>query len=139
MPQRKSTSQPTARARQRLSSAERQPTARLRRRLHAVETEVGVFLQEPLVVVEQSHRVVRLEAIGLNRLIYLRFEQAHQLEFIPLRHCEHFPDCAALDHFLNVPARFFIWVEENMYLRDPAKQIMQITHDVLVSAHHEEA
>src|SRR5205814_6207527 len=54
-----------------------------------------------------------LEAIGFNRLIYLRFEQAHQLEFIPLRHCEHFPDCAALDHFLNVPARFFIWIERS--------------------------
>jgi hypothetical protein len=26
-----------------------------------------------------------------------------------------------------------------VYLRDPAKQIMQITHDVLVSAYHKKA
>src|SRR5215468_11118257 len=92
------------------SSAERQPTARLRRRLSAIETQVGVFLQKTLVIIEKSHRVVRLEAISFNRIIYLRLEPSHQLKFVPLRHRQHLADCAALNNFFNVPTRFFIWI-----------------------------
>src|SRR5207249_4831464 len=58
------------------------------------------------------------------------------LDFVPLRHCKNLSNRAALNHFLNVPAGFFVGIEQNMHLRYAAKQIVEIAHDVLVSAHH---
>src|SRR5437660_12629065 len=58
------------------NSTQWQPFARLRRWLRAIESEVGVFLEEPLVVREQFHRIVWLESIGFVGGIDLRFYHA---------------------------------------------------------------
>ena len=67
------------------------------------------------------------------------FQQTHQFDFVPLRHGEHFADGAAFDHFLDVPAGFFIGIEEDMHLGDATKQIVEVAHDVLIGADHENA
>src|SRR5436309_737663 len=120
-------------------STQREPTPRLRLCFNTVQAEVSVFLQEPLVIVEELHGVVGLETIGFYGLIDLRFQQTHQLKLVPLSHRKYFTDGAALDHFLDVPTGFFVRIKENMHFCDAAKQVVQIAHDILVSAHHEEA
>src|SRR5206468_2819120 len=105
----------------------------------AVEGEIRVFLQQPFVIGEKLHRVVRLQKIGLDRDIDLRFEQSHQFDFVPLRHREHFADGAAFNDLFNVPAGFFIGIEKDVRFGNAAEQIVKVAHDVLVSADHEDA
>src|SRR6266540_6695209 len=119
--------------------AQRQPIARLRLGFGSVETEISIFLDKTLVVGEKFHRVVWLESIGFDGGIYLRLEQPHQFNFVPLGHGKHLADGAAFDDFLNIPAGLFVGIEENMHLRDAAKQVVQVAHDILISAHHENA
>ena len=56
-----------------------------------------------------------------------------------MRHGENFADGAALDYFFDVPAGLLVRVEEDMHFRNPSKQIVKVTHDVLISADHENA
>src|SRR5262249_16455271 len=58
---------------------------------------------------------------------------------VSLRHGENFADGAAFDYFFDVPAGLLVWVEEDMHFRNSSKQIVKVTHDVLVSADHENA
>src|SRR5437868_15297711 len=104
---------------------QRQPTTRLRRQFDAVKREIGVLLQKTLIIIQQSHRIVRLEAIGFDGVVDLCLEQPHQLDFVPLRHGKNFADRAATDHFFDVPPGFLIGIEENVYLGYSAKQIVQ--------------
>src|SRR4051794_26138641 len=104
-----------------------------------VQGQVGVFLQSALVVREQFHGIVRLQAVGLDRGIDLEFYQAHELDLVPLRQRQNLADSAAFDDFLNVPAALFIGIEEDVHLGDTAKEVVQVAHDVLVGADHEDA
>src|SRR5438132_10843705 len=115
-----------------------QPVAR-RRELCAVKRKIRVFLKETLVVGEEFHRIIWLEPIGFDCGVDIRFEKPHELDFVPLRHGKHFADGAAFNHFFDVPTRFFIGIQKNVYLGHASKQIVEVAHDVLISAHHENA
>ena len=58
-------------------SAQRQPISGLRHRPGPVQRKIGVFLQQPLIVRQQLHRVVRLEPVAFDRGIHLSFQQPH--------------------------------------------------------------
>src|SRR5207249_2913601 len=79
-----------------------QPTTRLRRQFDPVKREISVFPQKTLVIIQQFHGVVRLKAIGFDRVVDLCLEQPHQLDFVPLRHGKNFADRAATDHLFDV-------------------------------------
>jgi len=57
----------------RYGSAEWQPVTRLQHEFGAVQGKISVFLQEPLVIGEQLHRIARLEEIRFDRVVHLRF------------------------------------------------------------------
>src|SRR5260370_10065263 len=95
---------------------QRQPIARSRREVCAVGRKISVFLEKAFVVGEKFHRVVWFESIGFDRSVDLRFEKAHQFDFVPLRHGEDFSDGAAFDHLLDVPTGFFIRIETTLHL-----------------------
>src|SRR5205814_5482344 len=110
-----------------------QPVAR-RRELGAVKRKISVFLKQTLVVGEEFHRIIWLEPIGFDCGVDFRFEKPHQLDLVPLRHGKHFADRASFDYLFDVPTRFFIRIEENVHLSDPSKQIVEVAHNVLISA-----
>ena len=68
----------------------------------------------------------------------MRLEQAHQLDLVPLRHREDFADRAAFDNFLDVPAALLVGIEEDVHLGHATEQVVQVAHDILVGADHED-
>src|SRR5260370_16908618 len=90
---------------------QRQPIARSRREVCAVERKISVFLEKAFIVGEKFHRVVWFESIGFDRSVDLRFEKAHQFDFIPLRHCEDLSERAPFAHLLDVPTGSFIRIQ----------------------------
>src|ERR1700730_642748 len=106
--------------------------------LRFIEVQVGVAAETALVVVHDAHALIWFQTIAFDSSVYLSFDQANQLVLVPLRHGENADHRATLDGFFDVPAAFFVFVKEDVNLVNSAKQIMQVTHDILVRTQQKE-
>src|ERR1035441_2149160 len=104
-----------------------------------LEAQVGVFLQPALVIVEEAHGFGGFHAVGLDGLVNLSLHLPLQLVLVVLDGSEALDDGVALDDLFDIVAGGFVRFEEDVDLVDAAEQVVQVTHDVLVGAHQEEA
>src|ERR1039458_10389413 len=108
-------------------------------RTRQLETQISIFFQPALVIVQQAHGFGGLHAIGFDGLVNLRLHLALELVLVVLDRCQALDDRAALDDLLDIIARWFIGFEEDMHLVDAPEEVMQVPHNILISAHQEEA
>src|SRR5436853_5207102 len=51
----------------------------------------------------------------------------------------NFTASATLDYFFDIQAGFFVRVEKEEHFDNASKQVVQVDHDILISANHEDA
>src|ERR1022692_3439368 len=64
--------------------------------------EVGVFLEAPLVIVQQAHAFRRFETVGFYRFVNLHLHLPLQFVLVILHRSQRLPDGRTFDDFFHV-------------------------------------
>ena len=101
--------------------------------------EAALLQTASAVHTSTPHALGGLHAVLLDRGVDLRAEAAREVVRAVLRHLEDRADAVPLDRLLEVVAALLVVIEEDVDLVDPAEEVVDVAHDVLVRAREEHA